>query len=198
MVFLIGTYLLLTAYRDFRDNYQVEIFAGLGYGRDAGHRAIITQAETLVAAGVIGALAFLNLFRDNRRGLLAALAVTLLGMVVLLGGTALHRAGAVNGFWWVTLTGLGSYLAYVPFNAMLFERLVASTRFAGTAVFAIYVADAVGYSGSVAVLLFKDLGAQSATRLEFFTAFTWVLGGVGAGALASAWVYFARKTRVRA
>ena len=195
MVLLIGTYLLLTAYRDFRDNYQVEIFAGLGYGRDAGHRAIITQAETLVAAGVIGALAFLNLFRDNRAGLFAALAVTILGMFVLLGGTALHRAGLVNGFWWVTLTGLGSYLAYVPFNAMLFERLVASTRFAGTAVFAIYVADAVGYTGSVAVQLFKDLGAQSASRLEFFTAFTWVLGGVGAVALAGALAYFARRTR---
>ncbi|MFN0067874.1 MAG: DUF5690 family protein [Limisphaerales bacterium] len=197
MVLLIGTYLLLTAYRDYRDNYQVEIFDGLGYGSD-GDASLITRAEMLVAAGVIASLAFLNLFRDNRRGLLAALGVMIAGMIVLLAGTAAWRAGWVNGFWWVVLTGLGSYLAYVPYNAMLFDRLVASTRFAGTAVFAIYVADAVGYTGSVAVQLYKDLGRAQTSRLAFFEDLTWVLGGGGAVALAAAWVYFARRTRAKA
>lgn len=195
MVLLIGTYLVLTAYRDYRDNYQVEIFDGLGYGAGGDDASLITRAEALVALGVIGSLAFLNVFRDNRRGLLAALGVMIAGMFVLLAGTAAWRAGWVNGFWWVTLTGLGSYLAYVPYNAMLFDRLVASARFAGTAVFAIYVADAVGYTGSVAVQLYKDLGQAGASRLAFFEDLTWVLGAGGALALGAAWIYFARRTR---
>lgn len=194
LVLLIGTYLVLTAYRDFRDNYQVEIFDGLGYASTGENAAIITKAETLVAIGVIASLALLNFFRDNRHALLAAMGVMIFGMAVLLAGTAALHAGWINGFWWVTLTGLGSYLAYVPYNAMLFDRLVASTRFAGTAVFAIYVADAVGYTGSVAIQLYKDLGHAASSRLQFFEQFTWVLGGLGLVTLAIAWVYFARRT----
>src|SRR5205823_5106494 len=118
---------------------------------------IISKAETLVAFGVIGALALLNLIKDNRRGLMAAFAIMGGGAALLSISTLLLQAGVINGFWWMTLTGLGSYLAYVPFGSVLFDRLIASTRVAGTAVFAIYVADAIGYTGSAGVQLFKDL-----------------------------------------
>ena len=49
----------------------------------------------------------------------------------------------------MVLIGLGAYLAYVPYNTLFFERMMASTRFVGTAVFAIALADAAGYTGSV-------------------------------------------------
>ena len=50
--------------------------------------------------------------------------------------------------------------------------MIAKTHVIGTAVFAIYVADALGYTGSVAILLFKDLVAGDASRLDFFRSFT--------------------------
>ena len=43
------------------------------------------------------------------------------------------------------LNGLGVYLAYVPYGSVLFDRLIASTGVVSTAVFAIYVADFIGY-----------------------------------------------------
>ena len=49
---------------------------------------------------------------------------------------ALEEAGVIDGFWWMTLVGLGSYLAYVPYGSVLFDRLMASTGAIGTAVFA--------------------------------------------------------------
>ncbi len=52
----------LTAYRDFRDNYQVEIFDGLGYPYQT-NKTIISRAESLVTFGVMGVLALLNLVR---------------------------------------------------------------------------------------------------------------------------------------
>ena len=90
------------------------------------------------------------------------------GMVVLGGGTLLFRAGMVSGLIWMILTGLGSYLAYVPFNTILFERLMAYTRFAGTAVFAIYLADAAGYTGSIILQVGKDIFAGEMQRQFFF------------------------------
>src|ERR1044071_2309026 len=64
LVLLCVAYFFLPAYRDFRDNYQVEIFDGLGYPY-AKNKAIISKAETIVAIGVIIALASLTFIRDN-------------------------------------------------------------------------------------------------------------------------------------
>ena len=56
------------------------------------------------------------------------------------------------------LTGTGAYLAYVPYGSVLFDRLIASTRTVGTAVFAINVADSIGYAGSIGVMLTQGPG----------------------------------------
>lgn len=194
LTLLCVAYFFLTAYRDFRDNYQVEIFDGLGYPyRD--NKTIISRAETIVTFGVMGVLAMLNLVKNNRAGLLCAFGI-MTGGVVLLGlSTALLQAGLISGFWWMTLTGLGSYLAYVPYGSVLFERLMASTRVMGTAVFAIYLADAIGYTGSVGVQLYKDLAAGSVSRFGFFMGFTWFMSALGAICLLASAAYFARRTR---
>lgn len=193
MVLLTLSYGFLTAYRDFRDNYQVELFDGLGYPYQQ-NRAIITKAETLVMFGVLGALALLNLIKNNRRGLVGAFAVMLTGMVLLGLSTLLLEAGMINGFWWMTLTGLGSYLAYVPYGSVLFERLLASTRFVGTAVFAIYVSDAIGYTGSVGVQLYRDLAQSDVSRLGFFKGFTYFMCLLGVTCLVCSGTYFARRS----
>jgi len=192
MAMLTLSYGFLTAYRDFRDNYQVELFDGLGYPY-AQNRTIITQTETMVMFGVMGALALLNLIKDNRRGLIGAFAVMTIGVGLLGVSTLMFDAGLINGFWWITLTGLGSYLAYVPYGSVLFERLLASTRFVGTAVFAIYVSDALGYTGSVGVQLYRDLARSDVSRLGFFKGFTYFMCALGTVCLISSAIYFSRR-----
>jgi hypothetical protein len=187
-------YFFLTAYRDYRDNYQVELFDGLGYAYGS-NKTIISRAETVVMLGVMGVLALLNLVKENRRGLMAAFGVMTAGLLTLGAATLLHQAGVLSGFWWMTLTGLGSYLAYVPYGSVLFDRLMASTSVAGTAVFAIYLADSIGYTGSVGVQLYKDLMAHGQSRLGFFVGFTWFMCVLGSACLAASAAYFWRKTR---
>jgi hypothetical protein len=169
---LIGFYLALTAVRDFRDNFGQEILNDLGLGKVPG---VFSSTEMVVAFGVMLTMAALNVIKDNRRGFIAAVWVMACGMVVLGGGTMLFRSSAISGVTWMILTGLGSYLAYVPFNTILFERLMAYTRFSGTAVFAIYLADAAGYTGSIVLQLGKDLWAANMGRQAFFESVTlWV------------------------
>src|SRR5205823_12475903 len=166
----------------------------LGYPY-AKNKTIISKAETIVAFGVMVALASLTFIKDNRRGLLGAFLILTGGLLSLGVSTLLLDAGAINGFWWMTLTGLGSYLAYVPFGSVLFERLIASTRAAGTAVFAIYLADAIGYTGSVGVQLFKDLSHSEMSRLGFFKDFSQFLCIVGVTCLITSCIYFTQRHR---
>ncbi len=190
---LLVAYFFLTAYRDFRDNYMVEILEGLQYSYD-DNQTIITRAETLVAFGVILAMGLLNFFRDNRTGLIAAFSVMTGGVILLGVSTLLLEMGTISGFWWLTLTGLGSYLAYVPYGSLLFDRMIATTKVAGTAVFAIYVADAIGYTGSVGIQLYKDLAAGEMSRLVFFKGYTWFMTFLGAFCLVASCFYFLGKT----
>src|SRR5262249_25783137 len=60
-------------------------------------------------------------------------------------------------------------------------------------VFAIYVADAIGYTGSIGLPLVKDLGFPTVERLAFFRVFTYIVSLGGMGVLALSGVYFYRK-----
>ena len=71
---------------------------------------------------------------------------------------------------------------------------MAATRYVGTAVFAINLADAVGYTGSVALQLYKDVFAADASRLEFFIQVNYTLAVGGSALLAAAGVYFLSQT----
>jgi hypothetical protein len=194
MALLVIVYLFLTAFRDFRDNYGMELFRELGFGQTPG---IFTLTELPVAFVVLVAMAAVNVVRDNRRGLATIFAIMVGGLLLTGAGTLLLDLGVVNGAGWMILMGLGSYLTYVPYNSVLFDRLLAATRVTGTAVFAIYLADAVGYTGSVGVQLYKDLFDSQSTRLHFFHGFTYLLAGLGSALLIVSGVYFSWRSHTR-
>jgi MFS family permease len=186
---LLVAYFFLTAFRDYRDNYGVELFGELGYGSAP---AIFSKTELPVAFGVMGALALLSLVRDNAHALYAVFGVMASGVALLAGATALLDTGFIDGATWMVLLGLGSYLAYVPFGSVLFDRVIAHTRSPGNAVFGIYIADALGYTGSIFVQLYKDLVSSKSTHLEFFRGFSYAMAAVGALFFVLSAFYFAR------
>lgn len=165
VVFLVLAYVLFTAIRDFRDNFAAEIWADLGFGGVSG---VFTASELPVAVLTLAALASLVMIRDNLRALMVIHAIVLGGAVLIAGSTFAFQQGWLSPLAWMILSGLGLYLGYTPFNAMLFDRLVAATRTVGTAGFLIYVADASGYAGSVALMLLRNLPGFTFDWLHFY------------------------------
>jgi hypothetical protein len=193
LLLLFTVYFFLTAFRDFRDNYGIEIFQTLGY---ADTPVLFTRTEFPVAIGVVLALAVLNVFKNHRHAFIGVYVVMTCGLLMMAGATFALDAGLLRGreLWWMVLVGLGSYLAYVPFGSVLFERLMASTHFRGNAVFAIYIADSIGYTGSIALQVYKDLFQSNMNRFEFFHSFTYVFSLLGTVLLLASCVYFLPKT----
>jgi MFS family permease len=165
LVMLVLGYVLLTALRDVRDNFATELWSALGYG---GAAAVFSTSELPVALLTLGALALLMLIRDNLRALLAMHGLILLGALCLGLSTLAFQAGMLAPLPWMIVTGAGLYLAYTPFNAMLFDRMIATIGTAANAGFLIYIADASGYVGSVALLLVHSLGTPEVQWLPFF------------------------------
>ncbi len=189
LVVLVAVYVMLTAYRDFRDNYQVDLLTELGVDYEQNKDAV-QNSELIVAAATLLSMGAIFLIKDNLTAMRWIFIVMASSILSLAGSNLLLQFELIGGFWWITLVGLGSYLCYVPFNTVLFERLMATTRTVGTAVFAIYVADAAGYSGSVVVQIARDLFLLDRTRSEFFIAFTYATAALGFAGILSAAIYF--------
>jgi len=195
LTLLTGLYTLLTAYRDFRDNFAAEIWQAVG---QSGKPELFTLTELPVALAVLLGLALLYRIRDNRRALLGVHAVMIAGTLLIGVATLAFDAGLLGAVPWMVLIGTGLYLAYVPYGCMLFDRLIAASGAAGTAVFMIYVTDAFGYAGSIGVLVYKVLGHPDLSWLAFFRGFSYATAVVCTAAfVGSAW-YFARRVPPRA
>jgi len=190
LVALIALYVLLTALRDFRDNFSAEIWADAGLADKA---ELFALSELPIAAVVLVAMALLGLVKSNRLAIVANIA--LIGFGLVLTGAAslafsLHWIGPVA---WMILLGGGLYLAYTPYNGALFDRLVAATGSAGTAGFFIYIADSCGYLGTVGLLTIKSFIGLALPWTAFLVAMSMGSAAVGILLLGFAAWYFARK-----
>ena len=115
-------YILLTAYRDFRDNFAVEIWKALGKNEQES-AALLAGSELPVTVGVLLVLAFLMFIKDNRKALLAVHVIMLLGTATVGLSTLLFSMDIIGPTSWMILIGFGLYAAYVPFGCILFDRL---------------------------------------------------------------------------
>ena len=190
VVLLVMAYVLLTAFRDFRDNFAAEIWTALGFGEASG---VFTASELPVAAIALGVMGAVMLVRDNLRALLVMHGVILAGFLLLGLSTLAFQAHFLTPLTWMVLTGAGLYMAYTPFNAMLFDRMIAFSGTVGTAGFLIYVADASGYLGSVALLVWRNFAMVQLDWLGFFIASAYATSVVGAVCTVLAGLYFLRR-----
>lgn len=190
LVALIVIYVGLTALRDFRDNFAVEIWSGLGFKDDA---AIFSLSELPVAAIVLVTLSMVMFIRDNRLAFLANLGLVAAGLLIAGLCSMAFQAHLIGPISWMIALGAGLYLAYTPFNALLFDRFIAAGGRTGTAGFLIYVADACGYVSSVALLIFRNFAGVKLSWVQFLIGVSYVSAVFGVVLIVGAAIYFQRR-----
>ncbi len=166
LVVMIFLYMLLTAFRDFRDNFSVEVWEELGIHNNA---AIFTQSEMPAALMILVLFAMFILIKNNYTAFRSMHIIITTSLVSIGIVNVMFISGLIKSpMTWTILTGLGLYAAYFPFNSMLFERLLATNRSKGNAGYLIYLADSFGYLGSILVLLYKEFFFGNISYLHFF------------------------------
>lgn len=187
LILLILTYTLLTAFRDFRDNYSADVWKILGYGNSP---EIFTKTETPVTLAILVIMGSIMFIRSNRNAFLINQAIVLCGMLMVGVATFLFDTGVISATPWMIMLGMGLYLGYVPFNSILFDRMIATFKYVSTVGFLIYLADAFGYLGSVGVLLYKELDQPSLSWLDFFIHAGYIMSVAGSILVIAAMIYF--------
>ncbi len=191
IILTVVVYVMLTVMRDIRDNFEVEIWAGLGINSNS----IYTNIDSLISIVVLLAMSLLIMVKNNLKAFSIIHIFIICGC--LLGGvsTLLFQAGNINAVTWMTLAGLGLYAGYAPYNAIFFERMIASFNYKSNVGFIMYVADAIGYLGSISVLLIKEFGNPNIGWHHFFENGLLVMSVVGATAASISLVYFLQSGR---
>ena len=189
LLLIVPLYVLLTVLRDFRENFDTEIFRDLGFGRSA---LVFGEVDTPIGVGVLMLTASLSLVRDNMRAFMLNHVLIATGLCCAGLSTLLFAHHELPPLTWMTLVGFGLYLGYIPLNGMFFERLMATFRVAGTVSFVMYLADASGYLGSVAVLLVRQFLALQLNWTQFFerAVLTSSLLGLVLVALSARWFWW--------
>jgi len=192
---LVIIYVFVTALRDFRDNFAAELWTALGYSNPA---SVFTSTELVVAAVALTALGVIVKVRSNARALAVIHLVILAGLVLLGASTLAFDAGWLGPLPWMIASGAGLYVVYTPFNAMLFDRMVAASGRVANAGFLIYVADASGYAGSCALLLWRNFGMPHIEWLAVFRLAVYATTVVGLVLVTLSLLYFSDRARVAA
>jgi len=187
IILFVLCYVLLTAFRDFRDNFSAEIWKSLDMGNDP---AIYTRTEIPVSIFVLICMGSLMLIKNNKMALMVNHIIIALGMMMIGVSNFLYESELISATSWMTLVGIGLYLGYIPFNSIFFDRLIAAFRYVGTVGFIMYVADSFGYLGSVGVLFYKEFGQANLSWLDFFLSGGYVLSVAGTLLILGSMTYF--------
>jgi len=144
---------------------------------------------------VLVLMSLLILIRKNIHALLINHVIIVTGFILCIFSSILYLEDLLSPFWWMTLSGVGLYMGYVPFNCMLFDRLIASFRYIGNAGFIIYVADSFGYLGSTAILFVKNFTLLELSWTGFFIRLVLIGSVAGILLVILSGIYFKRKYR---
>jgi hypothetical protein len=192
LTLLVIVYVFTTALRDFRDNFAAELWTALGYKNPA---EVFTTTELVVAAVALFAMGIVVVVRSNVRALAVIHCLILAGLVLLGGSTLAFDAGYISPLVWMIASGAGLYVVYTPFNAMLFDRMIAVSGRVANAGFLIYVADAAGYAGSCALLLWRNFGVEHMEWLSVFRLAIYATTIVGLVLVTFSLFYFMGRSR---
>ena len=190
LILLVILYVFLTVFRDIRDNFAADIWKELGFGNEP---SVFTATEIPITIIVLIMIGSMIIIRNNKRALVITHIIIVAGFLVAGISSWMFINHHLSPFLWMTLVGLGLYMGYIPFNCILFERLIATFRHGGNVGFLIYIADSFGYLGSVLVIISKSVYSNKLPWATVYSNGVMYLSIVGVAGTLMALRYFNRK-----
>lgn len=185
-------YMLVSAYRDFRDNFSTELFAAYGITNEA---SIFTISEIIVAVIVLIPIGLFMLIKLGIWSLLSYHFLILFGMAGLIMLTALLEAKKISGIFFMVASGVCIYLGYMPFNSIIWDVVIALFKYKANNGLLMYIIDSFGYVTSVVLLFIKNFGTVNMTWEAFYNIASYVMGASGIALTILSMIYYTLKMK---
>lgn len=194
LVACIFIYSFATIFRDIRDNFGAEIWKEMGF---YDRPELFSKTETPISVVVLVLIGGMVFIKNNFVALKVAHLLILAGFVLAGTSTLLFSIQLLSPIWWMIFVGLGLYMVYIPFNAIFFDRLIATFKHASNVGFLIYVADSFGYVGSIGVLFAKEILQIKLAWVDFYSNSVMILSVIGSFLTLFSLYHFTKKYRLR-
>lgn len=185
-------YISLTVLRDFRDNFSREIWDEMNGKTDS---SIFTLTEVPISIMVLLILGFMVKVKNNLKAFAYYHYILFGGIISVALSTFFFQSGIISPFLWMTVSGFGMYLCYIPFNGIYFDRMIAAFKIKGNVGFFIYFVDAFGYLGSVSVLFLKNLSSGNQSWLQFYINLNYIIAATVLLFAVAAFLAFQEKSK---
>lgn len=190
IILLITVYVFLTIFRDVRDNFAADMWSELGFANEPG---VFTRTEIPVTISVLILISTMMLIKNNRRAFIITHYLIIAGFALSGISSLMFSLGWLSPFSWMVCVGLGLYIGYIPFNCILFDRMIAAFGTAGNVGFLMYLADSFGYMGSVGVIITKTWFSIKLQWTTLYSVGVIYMSIAGIILTALAIIYFTRK-----
>ncbi|WP_300691284.1 DUF5690 family protein [Chryseobacterium sp.] len=187
-------YISLTVLRDFRDNFSREIWDEMSGNTNS---AVFTLTEVPISIMVLLILGFMVKVKNNLKAFAYYHYILFGGIISVALSTYFFQNGIISPFLWMTVSGFGMYLCYIPFNGIYFDRMIAAFKIKGNVGFFIYFVDAFGYLGSVSVLFLKNLSSAGQSWLQFYIHLNYIIAGTVLLFAVIALLAFQKKSKIK-
>lgn len=188
MILLVSVAILLTIYRDIRDNFAVEILGEIGnYDKPSN----LINSEIYITLGIFLFMGCIFFIKSNRAAVFTIFLIMVAGILTIGVSTYLYVNYNGNPYLWFTLVGFGLYLTYVPYHSILYDRIIALMRKKSNAGYLIYITDSFGYLGTALVMFFKNfMNFKLGSWLDFFIELSYIVSVTGVALLTITIIYF--------
>ena len=186
-------YMLLSAYRDFRDNFAPELWQAFGY---PGAPSVFSISELAVAIAVCVPIGLFMLIKVNINVLIAYHVLIVSGMIATGAVAVLFHLEWMSGLPFMILTGIGLYVGYVPFNSIIYDLMIATFEYKANSGFLMYFCDSLGYLSSVVVLFVKNFAVPNLSWKNFYIILSYGMSGCGAVLMIISGIYYVYKYKV--
>lgn len=190
LVLLFFANLFLTVLQDVKEDFLVKIVDVKAAGLSSWVFAKVDGVVTLIILTVFALLAYI---KSNIRVLAVLLVLVIAGALTLSFVAFNYDALRLPPLAWLFIQSLCLYFSYLSFQTIFFDRFIACFRIKGNVGFFIATIDAIGYTGTVLVLIFKECFNPELNWLRFYNTMAGTVGVVCCVAFTASLVYLLQR-----
>ncbi|MBX6380579.1 MAG: hypothetical protein IRZ01_07865 [Thermoflavifilum aggregans] len=189
ILLLVIIYTFLTLFRDIRDNFMADMWKEINHG-STFRPEIFADIETPVSLILLIMMSAMVWVKNNRTAFQISGFMVLTGFLITAVASWMFMQQMLSPFNWMLFTGIGLYMGYIPFNCILYDRLIAYLRTPANVGFLMYVSDASGYFASLLVIMLKSVAAAHVKWTIVYSHGVWWFSLAGIVLTGLAWIYF--------
>ena len=157
--------------RDIKEDFLVNIIDVSAYSP-----WLFAQIDSVVTLIILGIFGLMVLVKDNLKALSVLFGLIIAGMIVMSVVSFGQQQLRLSPVIWLFIQSLCLYIAYLTFQTIFFDRFIACFRIRGNVGFFIVTTDFLGYTGTVLVLVLKEICNPDIDWAVFYNQFAGYVG----------------------